>query len=246
MKAAWHIYWLAPEDLESFGAACASINGAKRSPENGRDALEPAQAKGPVCSVLRPRQRHPNRVLYAQPKSWTTHCARQVSFYGDSDKHGQVLAASPKPIPAAAKWKTAELVATAVPIPRAATEDEIDLLTKDPAFAERAPRQWFQLGPLEKRLMVRSAARLGYQAEDADQLLRVQAANHANFLRNTPVLSADGAPHSVAPSGAVCAACLQLFGILGSQHKKLLVAPCPGAVSVARLPPDQLLEVRRD
>jgi len=43
----------------------------------------------------------------------------------------------------------------------------------------------------------------------------------------------------------VCSCCLELFQVLGREHRKKLVMPCPGAVLFGRLEPNRFLLAER-
>lgn len=234
-EPSWHIYWLSQSAITAFGDVCRAAG------------LELTKAKGPVCAVLRPFGRSgAPKVRIVPPETWSSHCARQVSFYGVSNRAGLHLAASPVALPATDAWHTATLSLTDQEAPPLAESDVIDALAQAPVFRQTAPRQWYDVGLLEGRVMVRAAKQLGAKGVTPRGLLRIQAANHANFLASLVQCPTGKGqiPCSIGPSAYMCGACLQLFGVLGQRIPQMLVAPCPGIIRVARFTPDRLVEVR--
>jgi hypothetical protein len=120
-------------------------------------------------------------------------------------------------------------------------------LAGDPDFDQRVPPRWRKISDVEKRVFLRWAARLGSEKEDFDLLYLSHTANHANFIKPRFFIREGemNIPYSIDRSAHLCSSCLELFQVLGAQHKKKLVAPCPGATIFARLEPDEYLLVEK-
>jgi len=131
--------------------------------------------------------------------------------------------------------------------PKAATPEDKKALVDDPDFDRRVPPRWREVGDVEKRIFLRWAARLGSETEDFDLLYLSHTANHANFVKPRFFVREGETiiPYSIDRSAHLCSSCLELFQVLGAEHKKKLVAPCPGAAIFARLEPDKFLLVEK-
>ena len=132
-------------------------------------------------------------------------------------------------------------------LPQPASLTEKQVLIEDPRIQERMPARWRQVDDIEKRIYLRWAKRLGSSVQDYDQLYMTHTANHANFI--TPRFfietSESIVPYSIDKSAHLCSCCVELFQVLGSEFKKMLVAPCPGATLFARLKPNRYLLVEK-
>jgi len=198
-------------------------------------------AKGVVCTPLDER----NRVSIVPPGVWNETCSRQGSWYRASDKKGLFLLVSSFE-PDGLEGKRAAMISKSdfVP-PRTATVKEKREMVCDQAVAEQIPPEWGVVGETERRIYLRWARRLGSEAGDYDLLFLSHTANHANFIKPRFFVG-DGSgvvPYSIDITAHLCSCCLELFQILGKEHRGKLVRPCPGASIFARLKPDQYLLV---
>ncbi|MEJ2025723.1 MAG: hypothetical protein P8Y00_12060, partial [Deltaproteobacteria bacterium] len=127
------------------------------------------------------------------------------------------------------------------------TEEEKHDLINSTRLQDSMPEEWRHVGDPEKRIYLRWAKRLGSDVRQYDFLYRSHTANHANFIQPRFFIRDEEAivPYSIDRSAHLCSCCLELFQILGDQHRKKLVAPCPGATIFARLKPDRYLQVER-
>jgi hypothetical protein len=131
--------------------------------------------------------------------------------------------------------------------PKLATLEDKRVLVGDPDFDRRVPSRWRKISDVEKRIFLRWAARLGSDTNDFDMLYLSHTANHANFVKPRFFIREGDTviPYSIDRTAHLCSCCLELFQVLGGEHKKKLVAPCPGATIFARLEPDKCLLVEK-
>ena len=188
-----------------------------------------------------------NRISSVAPDVWNGTCARQGSWYRASDRNGLFLIVSSFKL-RGYEGKMAGIIRLSgfVP-PRLAAEKDKRIMVKDPEFIAQIPEAWQRIEEREKRIYLRWAARLGSEGKDFDFLYLSHSANHANFI-NPRFYISEGrgiVPYSLDRTAHLCSSCLELFQIIGSQHDKKLVAPCPGATLFARLRSDQYLLVEK-
>jgi len=226
-----HIYWLTKADADKLKSDLKHQNGKLKI------------AKGIVCSPLRRTE----GISLVPPSVWGETCARPGSWYRASDKNGDYLAVSASELPDYAHRKSATVTLSDFAPSRLPDENEKAAMIADPEFAARTPSRWKAAGAVEKRIYIRWARRLGSDVMDFEPLYLTHTANHANFLKPRFVINNNGLaiPYSIDRSAHLCSCCLELFHVIGAQHPKMLVAPCPGAVAYARLKPDTYLLVER-
>jgi hypothetical protein len=226
-----HIYWLPGDEALQL----------QNTLENRGIKLK--HAKGIVCTPLDKI----NKITSVAPEIWDDTCCRQGSWYRTSDKNGFYLIISAFELDGFEAQKAAVITESDFVPPLLASQSEKQVLLDNPRFQERMPARWRQVGDIEKRIYLRWAKRLGSSVQDYDQLYMTHTANHANFI--TPkffIETSDGIiPYSIDKSAHLCSCCVELFQVLGSEFKKKLVAPCPGATIFARLKPNRYLLVEK-
>ena len=226
-----HIYWLTQGQTSQL----------KTDLESRRIKLK--HAKGIVCTPLDKM----NKITSVAPEIWDETCCRQGSWYRTSDKNGLYLIVSAFELDGFEARRAAVITESDFVLPQSASLTEKQLLLEDPRLQERMPARWRQVDEIEKRIYLRWAKRLGSSVQDYDQLYMTHTANHANFI--TPRFfteTSDGiVPYSIDESAHLCSCCVELFQVLGSDFKKKLVAPCPGATIFARLKPNRYLLVEK-
>ena len=200
-------------------------------------------AKGIVCTPLD----RINKITSVAPEIWDDTCGRQGSWYRTSDKNGLYLIVSAFELEGFEARRAAVITESDFVLPQPASLTEKQVLIEDPRIQERMPARWRQVDDIEKRIYLRWAKRLGSSVQDYNQLYMTHTANHANFI--TPRFfteTSDGiVPYSIDKSAHLCSCCVELFQVLGSEFKKMLVAPCPGATLFARLKPNRYLLVEK-
>jgi hypothetical protein len=226
-----HIYWLSPDEAlrlrDSLGA----------------EGIRIKSAKGVVCTPLDVI----NKISMVAPEVWDETCMRQGSWYRASKKNGLYLVISSHDIESLAGKKAATIKAVDFRPPRLAGMEEKREMSGEADFLSKVPSGWQKVSDFEKRVYLRWAARLGSEVDDFDFLYLTQTANHANFMKPRFFVEENGCriPYSIDRSAHLCSCCLELFQVLGDQHPRKLVAPCPGATIFARLEPDRYLLVEK-
>lgn len=200
-------------------------------------------AKGIMCTPLD----EINKIASVAPEVWNETCNRQGSWYRTSEKNGLYLIISSFELADHKDRKEAVIIESDFIPPRLANEEEKEALIKDNRLTKRLPEDWLHPGDVEKRIYLRWARRLGSDVEDYDFLYLSHTANHANFINPQFFIREDDEiiPYSIDKSAHLCSCCVELFGVLGGEYKKKLVAPCPGASIFARLKKDRYLLVKK-
>jgi hypothetical protein len=227
-----HVYWLTGEEVSRLEEQLA-----------GR-GIKLKFAKGVVCTPLD----EIIKISCVAPEVWDETCARQGSWYRASEKNGLFLVVSSFDVEELKNKKAATIRKNDFRLPKAATLEEKRAMAADPDFEPRIPSRWRLAGELEKRVFLRWAAKLGSETEDFDLLYLSHTANHANFVKPRFFVREGETlvPYSIDRSAHLCSCCLELFQVLGAEHKRKLVAPCPGASLFARLEPDKFLLVEAE
>jgi hypothetical protein len=225
------IYWVSPETE------------ARLREDLAARGIRLKSAKGVVCTPLD----EINRVASVAPEVWGETCGRQGSWYRSSDRNGRVLIVSAFPLEGYEEDLEGRISLSSFQPPARATREELEAMTADPAFAGQVPPEWSRTGETERRIQVRWARRLGADVQDYEELYLTHTANHANFLQPRFFVreGQEVVPYSIQKSALLCSCCLELFQVIGRDHARKLVAPCPGAVIFARLEPDVFLLVER-
>jgi len=224
-----HVYWLAPEEAEQ-------LHGDLK--ERG---IRVSTAKGVVCTPLDEM----NRISIVPAHVWNETCARPGSWYRKSGRNGLSLVVSSFDVESIRRRKAAVITRSDFVPPRGATLQEKKEMTRESDFESLIPHEWGLVSEREQRIYLRWAARLGSDVKEYSFLFLTHTANHANFINPRFFLEHNGyrVPYSIDVSAHICSCCLELFQVLGSQHRRKLVRPCPGAVIFARLKPNGYLLV---
>jgi len=226
-----HLYWLTKEEVSLLEEQLA-----------GR-GMKMKFAKGVVCTPLD----EINKISCVAPEVWDETCARQGSWYRASEKSGLYLVISSFDVEELKEKKAGTIRQVDFHPPKLATLEDKRALVGDAEFDRRVPLRWRKISDVEKRIFLRWAARLGSDTDDFDMLYLSHTANHANFVKPRFFIR-DGetiTPYSIDRTAHLCSCCLELFQVLGGEHKSKLEAPCPGATIFARLEPDKYLLVEK-
>jgi len=232
MSSLKHFYWLTKGEISQLEERFAAVG------------VKLKHAKGVVCTPLD----EINKISCVAPEVWDETCARQGSWYRASEKNGLFLVVSSFEVEELRGRKAGTISKVDFHAPKLATLEEKEAMARDPDFNQRVPPRWRRITELEKRVFLRWAARLGSETGDFDVLYLSHTANHANFVKPRFFIRQGETviPYSIDRSAHLCSSCLELFHVLGDEHKKKLVAPCPGAVIFARLEPDKYLLVEAE
>jgi len=198
-------------------------------------------AKGIVCTPLDAI----NKITSVAPDVWNDTCGRQGSWYRTSEKNGLYLVVSSFELTNYDNKRAAVITESDFIPPRLANLEDKNALIQDELVKQRIPEEWLHTRELEKKIYLRWARRLKSDVQDYNFLYLSHTANHANFIDPHFFISKgeEIVPYSIDRSAHLCSCCVELFQVLGSQYKKKMVAPCPGASIFARLKPDRYLLV---
>jgi hypothetical protein len=226
-----HIYWLTKDEEARLREELA-----------GQD-IEMVSVKGVVCRALDGA----DEISSVAPEVWNQTCSRQGSWYRASDKNGLYLVISSFELVGYKDKKAATITESDFDPPKLASSAEKKAMVRDPQFARQVPPRWKQASDTEKKIFLRWARRLGSEAKDFKDLHLSHTANHANFIRPRFFVKEKERliPYSIDRTADLCSCCLELFQVLGTQHEKKLVAPCPGATIFGRRQPNRYLLVEK-
>jgi len=213
-----YIYWLPESEFSLFQQEF------EHSEPKSQSLFIPERFPCEVLSPARP-------IGAVPPETWNKFCKRQGSWYRTGDKNGQFIVASSKPLPELEKNLWGQVSVTQFRPPRLPTTKELPALLKDPHYTSRVPDEWSRVSEKEKEIMRQYFDSKGMSISLDDVFLH-QSANHANFLQSDPVFSVVEkgvrVPYSITPTELTCCACNEIFGVLGANHRKKYVMPCPG------------------
>lgn len=227
-----HVYWL---DEPGYAAA------EKELTERG---TPPRVAKKAVCVPLSPRMSA--GVVLADAWDRYDLCARQLTWQAVSDKAGLTLVVTADPLsgfePHAVIDERRDFSA-----PRLPDREQLLALIDRPSWKNNRPDEWELVAKGETRRHEQWLRVMGLRGVSFEELFVSHRANHANFLEPEYYVERDGekAPYSIGPTAKVCSACLEFFGIVGDEHRRRLVVPCPGAAIFAGMAPNRYYEVTR-
>ena len=226
-----HVYWLTKDEEAQL-----------REELVGQD-MEMVSVKGVVCRPLD----GVDEISSVAPEVWNQTCSRQGSWYRASDKNGLYLVISSFELVGYEDKKAATITESDFDPPKLASSEEKMAMIHEPQFARQVPPRWKEAKDTEKKVFLRWARRLGSEAKDFEDLHMSHTANHANFIRPRFFVKEKGdiIPYSIDRTAHLCSCCLELFQVLGTQHEKKLVAPCPGATIFGRRKPNRYLLVEK-
>lgn len=225
-----YVYWLQPRDYPQV------------EPLAQAQGLKVRIAKKVVCLPLAPNV----EVGVVPAEAWANikQCSRQITWQAHSDKAGLTLVVSSQPLPGLTPTATITARKKFSP-PRLPSPEEQALLVQRPSYTQSRPDVWEQVEPGEAGKHQRWLRMIGIRGVSFEELFLSHRANHANFIEPEFFVSQAGqkVPYSLGPTAKVCSSCLEFFGIVGGQHKTMLVTPCPGAAIFAGLAPNRYYEV---
>ena len=225
------IYWLDPDRFLHLKATLKERG-------NWRDTPQKA-----VCVPLTPDV----KFGYVLPETWKTFglCKRQLSWYATSIRSGLVLVVSDHELEGHEDVLSAIIRPSAFELKTVPDEDEKLRLIASEAYQRQKPAKWEDIaseypGKLDKWMKIMGLEDISFEA-----LFITHCANHANFIDPVYVTGNDSGPipYSIDKTKFICSACLEIYNIIGENHHKKLVVPCPGAVKFAGLPRDCYFEV---
>ncbi len=232
-----YYYWINPSDYEPSLEKIAS-----KFPD-----LKIRYAESRQCEALYPS--YP--LMVVRPEVWSANCFRQGSWFRTSELKDKYLVVSNQPLDFLDPLESGNITLKKLDkIPDFRLDDaflkRIEDLINHPQLKERAPQEWFRL--LEKEVpLFEGFIRSRNLGVDLSTFLKIHTAGHALFIidekeygnyievnevqespQGSPQRKDGEIPCSMCPEEFICSACLEIFGVLGRKHKKLLVKRCPG------------------
>jgi hypothetical protein len=186
---------------------------------------------------------------YADPDIWPTICKFDAApWYNKSKFRGKTLVCSSFRLDAAYEQ---DLETTLTPVSfdqeNFLNDDEKKVLIDNPVFQDKKPLEWDNFPKEMGEQITKGLAKItGKPAGSWEDLFQDWTAVHANFV--SPEFRADEtylhAPYSIGNSFAISSCCVELFNLIESEEKALLVRPCTGAVMIRVLEKDRYYFVR--
>lgn len=186
---------------------------------------------------------------FAEPESWEIICKHDAAVWYDcSPFKGKNLVVSSAPLDST---YTPFLETTITPVdfspshpPSAAQMAE---LSKDPDFIKIKPEKWDHFPKdMGEQIVMGLSKIMANPMEPWDRLFTTWTAVHANFI--SPRFRAgekyQNAPYSISDTYRISSCCVELFNLLDSKEKALLVRPCTGALMINALEKDRYYYVR--
>lgn len=232
-KAAYqkYVYWLEHRDF----LALKSILDQK--------GIAMTEAKKAVCVPLA----RSVQMGFVAPDAWQKYelCKRQLSWYRSSSHAGQALVVSsfeldedglrPEAVIKQSRFRTSSLPGR---------EEKLRMI-ESPKYQQAKPREWENIASEDPDLHDKWLKIMGVRGVSYEEVFISHCANHANFIEPVYFINNNEGivPYSIAKTSHICSACLELYNIIGSDFRKKMVVPCPGAVLFAGLPVNRYLEV---
>ena len=205
--------------------------------------IQMTEAKQNPCEALL------GEMGYAEPDIWSTICKFDAApWYSKSKFIGKTLLCSSFRLETEYEQ---DLETTITPVSfdheNFLTEDEKKVLIDNPVFQKRKPSDWDNFPKEMGAQITKGLAKItGKPASTWENLFQDWTAVHANFV--SPQYRADetylNAPYSIGNSFTISSCCVELFNLIESNEKALLVRPCTGAVMIKVLEKDGYYFVR--
>ena len=230
-KAIWkYCYWLDEQQLEALQQQMKA------------QGIRMTQAEKNVCEALL------GDIGYAEPSVWPLICKHDAApWYEKSPQAGRILVASSFELD---EQYSPFLETTLEPVsfipPVTPSPEDMARMAQDAGYKSREPEGWGAFPREMGEAIVKGLAKMHDRPpEEFQDLLTAWTANHANFVN--PSCRADAAfenaPYSITDSAHISSCCVELFNLLDSTEKALLVRPCIGGVIVKALQRDQYYRV---
>jgi hypothetical protein len=125
-------------------------------------------------------------------------------------------------------------------------EGKIKLIEQE-SYQKSKPPEWENIDAEGPELHNQWLRMMGLREVSYEELFITHCANHANFIEPTYFIIEENepVPYSIDKTSHICSACLEFFNIIGTQFRKKMVVPCPGAVLFAGMAANRYYEVLR-
>ncbi len=123
-------------------------------------------------------------------------------------------------------------------------EGKIKLIEQE-SYQKSKPPEWENIDAEGPELHNQWLRMMGLREVSYEELFITRCANHANFIEPTYFIIEENepVPYSIDKTSHICSACLEFFNIIGTQFRKKMVVPCPGAVLFAGMAANRYYEV---
>lgn len=228
-----YIYWLESDELEAI------------KPTLNKFGYKLGGTKMTPCETLNTSGK---KVLYAKPQIWSRMCARQGSWYRESDKAGKTLLVSDHPLPEVMQtFLDAEMTQSDFKPDYFPTPKTLQEMVDSPEYKDARPDEW-EMTSAKDSIMFKiffSVTRFWGKGDDLPRHWLSHRANHANFLTKMFTTKVDGedVPYTVTDNKGVCSSCVEFFNVSASQSRKLVNA-CPGSITFSTVKRDTYYDVK--
>jgi hypothetical protein len=230
-KDVWkYCYWLEEKRFNTF------------QEEMKAQGLEMRRAEKNPCEALL------DDIGYAAPDCWSAICLHDALLWFEASPFaGKTLVISSQALNPAYN-DCLETTITPIKFKPKSMPDkaEIETLINDPLFAQRKPAAWDQFPREMGEQIVKGLARLsGKPSGTWEELFKNWTAVHANFVApRFRTNDEQAAPYSIGDTFSISSCCVELFNLLDSDEKALLVRPCTGAALIQAMERDRYYLVR--
>ena len=197
-----------------------------------------------TCAQYAPCEALKGEIGYAEPQVWPLLCKPDATpYYLESKFNGKTLVVSSFPLNEQFhNFLETTITPVAFQPSRMPSQQEKEELCEDSVYLAKEPAAWSAFPEEWSEEMVKGFARMtGKQSTTFEDILVRWTAVHANFIN--PKFRADEtfvqAPYSVEETKFISTCCVELFNLLDSEEKALLVRPCIGAVIAEALTDNQ-------
>lgn len=231
-KKLWkYCYWLTEENFEKLKETM-QIKG-----------IEMLRAKQNPCEALLAE------IGYAEPAVWSMICRFDAApWYTASNHKGKYLVVASRELDAPfAQFLETTIEPVEFDPPYTPSPEEQRKLSAAPAYQACQPKGWGAFPKEMGEAIVNGLGKVfGTKINDFEDLLCTWTAVHANFVcaayRSGEAFG--NAPYSIADSVHMSTCCVEMFNLLDTQERALLVRPCIGSVIVKAFEKDRYYLVR--
>ena len=183
---------------------------------------------------------------YVPPNAWGEYliCRRQLSWYKTSPFVDRILVVSSFELQEYHFSPETTIRECDFQPPKLPDrEGKLELIEKE-SYQKAKPSEWENIdaeGPeVQRWLKIMGLRNILFK-----ELFITHCANHANFIEPTYFITDEKGiiPYSIDKTSHICSACLEFYNIIGSDSKKKMVVPCPGAALFAGLLVNRYYEV---
>ena len=200
--------------------------------------IEMVRAERNPCETLK------IEVGYAEPHVWDVICKHDAApWYRASEHAGENLVTSTSPL----EQEYEQFLETTIELSpfkpeNLLSEEELKQLATDGEYLSRQPEGWGKFPKEMGEAIVQGLSKMtGKPFGTFEKLLITWTAVHANFVNKRYRAGKElmDAPYSVSDTVHISSCCVEIFNLLGSKERALLVRPCIGAVIINALKKDQ-------